>query len=287
MERSGRLLARFQVITDTHVTADPQHDHNVNFGRALKDIAAQAPDSCGIMHVGDITDHGFEDEYDEMVRILKEHRSAGLTVPILFTHGNHDMFEGPEDEQLRRFERHTGMSGAYHDHWIAGYHFIFLGSEKGGIKDFAHLSVEQLQWLNGKLGEDAIPDKPVFVFLHQPLKDTVSGSLEAQGWYGVTQDEELKAVLASHPQAILFNGHTHWELEAPRCMFDGAGQTATVFNAASVGYLWTDEDEYKAGSQGLYVEIYDDRIVIRGRDFAEGAWLDNARFEVRLPAIKT
>jgi hypothetical protein len=47
--------------------------------------------------------------------------------------------------------------------------------------------------------------------------------------------------------------------------------------------LWTDEDEHKDGSQGLFVEVYADRVVVKGRDFAAGAWLDNARFEFEIP----
>ena len=115
------------------------------------------------------------------------------------------------------------MTGPYHDHWIDGYHFIFLGTEVG-LELFCSLSEAQLAWLDDKLSEEASSDKPVFLFLHQPLKDTVAGSLESQKWFGVTQDEELKAILAKYPQAILFTGHTHWELEAGHNYFDGAGK---------------------------------------------------------------
>ena len=68
-----RPLLSFQVITDTHVRTDPQHVHNLNFERALKDILANGADSRGIMHVGDLTDHGFPDEYEEFQRIWAAH----------------------------------------------------------------------------------------------------------------------------------------------------------------------------------------------------------------------
>ncbi len=276
--RAGRPLLSFQVLTDTHVTADPQHVHNRNLERALRDIAENAADSRGIMHVGDVTDHGFPEEYEELARIWRQY---GERLPKMrFATGNHDIALGKWEARLGRFLEATGMAGAYHEHRIEGYSFLFLGTEKG-LELYCSLSEEQLKWLDAKLGEEADSGRPAFVFLHQPLKNTVAGSRESQGWHGVEQDEELRETLAKHPHAILFTGHTHWELEAPGAYYDGEDRLPAMFNAASVGYLWTDDDEHKDGSQGYYVEVYSDRVRVRGRDFERGAWIEGARFEVR------
>ncbi|MFC4597157.1 metallophosphoesterase family protein [Cohnella hongkongensis] len=335
----ARPLLSFQVITDTHVTADPQHVHNRNLERALLDISENAEDSCGIMHVGDVTDHGFPEEYEELARIW---RSYGERLPrARFATGNHDMAltnwearlsaflaeraegggvpkfsdatasgereelqrlweqygerlsemrlepgergSGPEDweTKLGRFLEATGMPGPYHAHRIEGYLFLFLGTEKG-LELFCSLSEEQLAWLDAQLVEETASGRPAFVFLHQPLKNTVAGSRESQRWYGVEQDEQLRRLLARHPRAIVFTGHTHWELEAEGTFYDGEDGLPPMFNSASVGYLWTDEDEHKDGSQGYYVEVYPDRVRVRGRDFERGAWIEAAQFEVLL-----
>ncbi|MEK5469841.1 metallophosphoesterase [Paenibacillus sp. FSL R7-0210] len=293
-------LLTFQIITDTHVTADPEHEYNQNFGRALEDIAGHTQGSSGIMHIGDITDNGFPEEYEEVQRILELHQAS---LPQLhYTLGNHDVGLGHWESRLAMYTSRMGMPGPYHDHWISGYHFIFLGTEEG-LPTFCSLSAEQLQWLDRKLGEHApdkaksngqlqkdleqthLPDQPVFLFLHQPLKDTVAGSLESQEWYGVTQDQELRTILSRHPQTLLFTGHTHWELEVSNTMFPGNGQTATMFNAASVAYLWTDADEHKSGSQGYYIEVYADKVLVRGRDFTTGTWIEAAQYEVAYPVI--
>lgn len=270
-------IISFQVITDTHVTNDREHIHNKHFEQALLDIAAHASNSIGIMHVGDVTDHGLRPEYEEFTRIWEANK-AGLP-EMLLTYGNHDIFLGEWSNQLKLYESSTGMKGPYYDRWLEGYHFIFLGSEQG-LKDFAYLSTEQLDWLDERLGEQASASKPVFLFLHQPLKDTVAGSLEEQGWYGVTQDKELKAILKKHPQTIMFNGHTHWELEAGHTCFEGKGETATIFNTASVAYLWTNEDEYKEGSQGYQVDVYANKIIVRGRDYTTSSWIENEQYEL-------
>lgn len=54
----------------------------------------------------------------------------------------------------------------------------------------------------------------------------------------------------------------------------------TMFNASSVAYLWTDDDEHLEGSQGLHVEVYADRVVVKGRDFVKGSWIEGAEFTV-------
>ncbi|WP_052723792.1 metallophosphoesterase family protein [Paenibacillus wulumuqiensis] len=318
-------LASFQVITDTHVTDDPQHIHNLHWEQALADIARYGQNSLGVMHVGDVTDHGLEAEYRELHRIWEPYREQ--LPPFFFTMGNHDVGdfiweEAPQEltgltgqqllelweqyqsqmaaeaslkkekdsaaarqlwqRRIGNFNEATGTRGSYHDHWIGGYHFIFIGTEQPLSKD-CHLSDEQLEWIDHKLAEQSSPDQPIFLFLHQPLINTVAGSLEQQGWYGVHQDEQLRRILSRYSQTILFTGHTHWQLGAPHTHYDGQGQLPTMFNASSVGYLWTDEDEYLLGSEGYYVEIHKSHVRVRGRDFTTGTWIEQADYTVPYP----
>ncbi len=318
-------VASFQVITDTHLTGDAKHLYNRHLELALTDISKHGADSLGIMHVGDVTDHGLPAEYAELERIQSLYQEH--VPPIFGTSGNHDVggldwkleldeleLEGMVSlqgqplpqlwEQYREvmaqwdssapvndipqavhdlwlhrlgsFNEATHTEGAYYQQRLGGYVFIFLGTERPLAKD-CHLSPMQLAWLRQRLDAavTASPGKPIFLFLHQPLMDTVAGSLQAQGWYGVEQDSELKAILTNYPQVILFSGHTHWQLSSPHTIHQSV-DGAIMFNASSVAYLWTDEDEYLEGSQGYYVDIYPSHIVVRGRDFASASWLDEA-----------
>ncbi|WP_379360510.1 MULTISPECIES: S-layer homology domain-containing protein [unclassified Paenibacillus] len=275
--------AQFQVLSDMHVMGDPNHIHNKHLDDTLKDIAELAPDSDGIMTVGDNTENGYEEQYKELARIFDKYKEQ--LPESYFVEGNHDVRWGDWDIRSDLFEKYTNMTSKYYDVWVKGYHFIFLGTEKG-LKDYSYLSDEQLQWLEQKLAEDAAANKPVFVFHHQPLKNTVAGTQVSKNpsfyWYGVRQDRELKTILSKYPQAIMFSGHTHWELGSMDTMYNS--KYATMFNTAATSYLWTDGNASKVGNQGYFVEVYDDKVLVKGRDFMNDKWIANAQFEVSLPA---
>ncbi|WP_195574713.1 metallophosphoesterase family protein [Paenibacillus sp. 1001270B_150601_E10] len=274
---------RFHVITDLHITNDKEHTHNKNLVDVLKDITSMKPASDGLMIVGDATDNGREDQYQELRRIFHTYQHA--LPETCFVQGNHDVRWGDWTEFSELFMKYTGMNAHYYDAWIKGYHFIFLGTERG-LKDFSYLSKTQLKWLEEKLSEDMSSGKPVFLFHHQPLRNTVSGANEsyheANSWYGVRQDKELKLLLSKHPRAILFTGHTHWEIGSKDTMYNA--KYATMFNAGAASYLWTDQNEHKSGSQGYVVEVYEHKVLVKGRDFLNDAWIANAQYEVDLSA---
>jgi hypothetical protein len=61
----------------------------------------------------------------------------------------------------------------------------------------------------------------------------------------------------------------------------GGGKNAVMFNTGSVGDLWTPStDTSFEGSQGLYVQVYGDKVLVRGRDFVTGQWVASAQFVV-------
>lgn len=282
----GIPLYKFQVITDTHITSTASHIHNKHFGEALKQIKELASDSVGIMHTGDLTDSGKESEYAEFKHIWDDN-IEGLQ-PFYFAVGNHDLYTGTWNQASQRFTEFANTESVYYDTWIEDNHFIFLGSEKGGNEYItAELTDAQLSWLETTIAQKSSLGKPIFVFIHQPLKNTVAGSFENQGWYGVNQNQKLNNILSKYPQVVLFSGHTHWEFDSLNNMFDGENLTFSAFNSSSVGYLWTDKDTGKVGSQGNFVEVYEDKILVRGRDFTQSKWSSNAQFMVKLGTDST
>ena len=77
-----------------------------------------------------------------------------------------------------------------------------------------------------------------------------------------------------------FTGHTHWHLESESPALFGNGKDANYFNTASVGYLWQGEGGggHYPGSQGLFVEVFEDYFTVRGREFENKMWLTDAQY---------
>ncbi len=286
----GTLKSSFVIIGDTHVNKDDDTYGN-NFKNALADIKTVAPTTSAILINGDITDHGTESEYAEYKSIIND---FGTQIPVYAAIGNHDYRGGKTDaQQIAMFLDATkNQEGkVYFDKKINGVHCIFLGSERNSDTydanhDKAYLSNEQLNWLKNTLETNKDSDEPIFIFLHQGIKDTVAGTLQSeiavQKWHGVVQEAQLRNIIKDYPQVVMFAGHSHWTLQSNNSMTVKGETLVNYLNTASVAYLWDDKDAEIQGSQGYFVDVYEDKIIFRGRDFANKLWIPEAQFILNL-----
>lgn len=293
---AGLKLA-FPVISDPHVQSTDAASQRV-LKAALEDLHGVDPTADALVINGDLG-NGQPADYTALRSIIS---STPHPSQLFYTMGNHEYYRAwvdrngkynpgafPNGESelmsIRRFLNLTRESKVYYDKWVKDHHFIFLGSERyrqsyPELGENAYLSQQQLDWLQAKLTEAKTPNRPIFVFLHQPLPYTVNGSHEE---LGVMQHRELREILAKHPEVILFSGHTHYVLNSPYMV---VRDTFTMVNSSSVYRVYdpiagnTSIDR----SQGLYVEVYEGKVVIRGRDFAKRMWIPEAEHTLLLQA---
>ncbi|MEC0245848.1 metallophosphoesterase [Paenibacillus chitinolyticus] len=297
-------LLAFPVLSDIHIQSwDPQSHQKLK--AALSDLHTLDPNADVLVINGDLT-NGMPADYAKLRELMERNPHPRK---VFYTMGNHeyykawidgggswnaDAFPNGETEQasIGRFLQLSGKKKVYGDQVVNGFRFIFLGSEQyrqsdpSNLED-AWLSGEQLEFLKASLRKGAASGKPVFVFLHQPLPGTVSGtSFCCVNNRAVVQHEELRKILSAYPQAIFFSGHTHWELKLPDTLVQ---DKFTMVNSSSVIQPWTDNGnggEMLTGpdeSEGLYVEVYKDKVSIKGRDFYRQRWIPEAQFT--LPRI--
>lgn len=262
----------FPVISDVHVDTASTQD-NENFERALGQLNVVAPDQDAFVVVGDLTDYGYQAEYDRFFGIYNRLKQPGAE--SILTMGNHDYWNGlAEQDAQKRFMANTGRDELYFHEEVEGYHFIALSPEKGNTH--GHYSTSQIDWLDEQLAlaEDANPEAPIFVFMHQPVKDTVYGS----DLWGTTDNvERLYETFAKYPQVINFAGHSHYPLEDPRSIHQ---KDFTSVGTGSVSYLELEPGKVQGIhpplsreiSQGLVVEVYDQEVLIKRRDFHANDW---------------
>lgn len=284
----------FSVISDIHIQYWDTQAHN-KLKAALTDLGGLNPKPEALVVNGDLGD-GRPEDYAELQSIMQANPHPDT---VCYTVGNHEFYKAyytssydwspstfPNGEtelsSIARYLSATGMPGVYYDRWIQGYHFIFLGSERYRQQDPANgedawLSPAQLEWLGRKLQENYSAHRPMFVFLHQPLPGTVSGSSER----GVVQHAELRRILSAYPEVVFFTGHTHWELRLPGTL---VASPFTMVNSSSVSYPYGGNGRPLGGSraEGLVVEVQGNRVHIRGRDFGARSWIPEADYTVTL-----
>lgn len=291
---SDKCELSFGVISDIHLRAgkddigNPYYDFQAEnkFKAALQDLYDINNKLDALIINGDLTITGMQTDYDSMNKILKE---VCHPEKILFSIGNHEYysafrtkdgfynphgFPNGETEQtcIDRFLKNTGMPNIYYDKWIKGYHFIILGSEKSRISncnfnDNAVLSDGQLQWLEEKL-KGSVSDKPIFIFLHQPIPYTVAGS---DGDY-IINYKKLLNILKKYQQIIFFSGHSHYTLKnQPMTMYK---DRFIMFNSSTVINPLYPNGQAVGNSEGLYIEVYKNKVEVTGRDFINKSWID-------------
>ncbi|MED4635548.1 metallophosphoesterase [Peribacillus frigoritolerans] len=262
----------FPVISDVHIDDGSTADMN-KFRTAMDQLNKVAPKQDAFVVVGDLTDYGYATEYDKFFSVYNEKKQAD--VQSMFTMGNHDYWNGLSVEKAQdRFLEKSGMDSLYYHKKVNGYDFIALSPENGNTHGL--YSVNQINWLGEKLAaaEKENPDQPIFVFLHQHIKDTVYGS----DLWGTQENKELLYdTLKKHPQVITFSGHSHYPLEDPRTIhqkdFTSVGTSSVSYLELEPGKLQGFHPEgYRDISQGMVVEVYNNEVIIKKRDFHKDDW---------------
>ena len=291
----GALVSSMAIMSDTHVDDDAP-DYDNNFENALNDVVQRWDAVDSIVLNGDMTNNGYQYQYD----ILEQRaQAAGLSFPESFTcvMGNHEQMgdgtharESVESLHTNFLER-TGASSIYYDRYVGSSHVIALGPDEYvspydvTSTDTFRLSSAQLSWLSTLLDEDAASGVPSFVFVHEPLLNTVTDSFPG-GWgyeNSLENDGDLRSVIFSHPGAILFSGHTHAYPDVVQRsrganLFVGTGSVAYAYEQGET-YL-TDDGSYD--SYGWLVRHHEGALEFCMRDFLSHQWVSGSHYIYQL-----
>lgn len=289
-KKNPQAKLSFVVVSDIHIA---RQNAIRNFSATLDDNYNSKPDAMVV--VGDLGD-GLLRDYNTLDNELVENKIE-IEYPIYWTIGNHEFYGAfykfglwspktfPNSETdaiaIDSFLKLANRDKVYGDTWINGYHLIFLGTEKSRMSDMSYtddafLLDTQLDWLETALKDNDQPPRPIFVFLHQLIPYATLGGLQPGS---VIQWQKLKDILSQHPAVILFNGHTHYELDY-KYMVSKA--SFTIVNSSSLtNPIDRNKTPIMDSGPGLVVEVYNEKVVIRGRDFLNKEWISGAEITVQ------
>ena len=285
------------VLSDTHFSgAGNDAAEQERFEKALNYYKANNADV--IIMNADLIDRSEKEAYQVFTDIVNRvygDAPEGARPEFVMTGDNHEWFDSwhwlqKENEVLSledTMERFYGYMSQFDTQLkmdngllsstsrvVNGYTFIAFNADMllGGQ---ANYSDESLEWLDNELSKAsaANPDKPIFVAIHQPPKDTVSQSETSDGVSGYNH------VLAKYPQVVLFTGHTHASIQRERSIYQ---KDYTVVNSGSLSYAGTSiggvsfenkgdtstNPSLKDYAQALLVRISGKSVDIERCDFA-------------------
>ena len=279
-EDTDNLKLSFACMADTHLPNRESAEKNL--GNFFEDLANGDKFDAALM-AGDIADYGFKKEYNRFFRALDNQK---VIKNMLVTIGNHDaraIYKRNTDIVMKKVEEYLGINTkgkSYYSYDIKGYTFIVIATEKR-VLEKAHITKEQIAFLDQELARGTKDGKPVFVMCHQPFAET-HGLPEVwkTGDMG-EQNDEVRAVMEKYKNVFFINGHLHGGV------FDKTlevlNEKNNVVSLSIPGYRKPNNFGITDAGIGYYGEVYDDRIVFTARNFLTGTPVagDYTRFEFK------
>ncbi|MGW7413766.1 metallophosphoesterase [Streptomyces sp. NPDC054863] len=262
IKNGEKPVARLVVMSDVHIGNHEKNDKK--YESFFDTIGSIFPKPDAILSNGDmINDNGDGKGPDHRIvaDIFQQNlKRKGMTgTRLLLSHGNHD----DSLAQIRaNYPRawFPDSGGGYYESEINGLHLLTLNTET------YNSSAQQQSWLKKRLAALTAksPNTPVLVQGHRPAPNTVMDGQQ-------TSNPQLTEDLKPFPQAVLFSGHSHLNLNDDRSVHQ---QDFTAVNDGSMSYVEMEHgyqaitetglaDRFESPTaQALFVEVYRDRTEI-------------------------
>lgn len=269
----------FIVISDTHLGREGSEEKN---RKTLRYLLNQPSKPEAIFVVGDLTNNGYQQEYDLFKKVFTEELPTNF--PKYYCLGNHDRYNDKGSENTR-FQNTLGQDlNQYVE--VNDYPFILISMENSSYdKCYTDPSrkflLEKLEYAAKKH-----PEKPIFVFFHMPVVNTVYGSYEIGGKdsWGTSG---LKDICEQYPQIVAFSGHSHYPIGDERSIHQ---DKFTSVNDGSIAYseIETGKTEgihpegFNDVTEGMIVSIDNNKVNIHRYNTAQGVEIKTP-WEIKAP----
>ena len=256
-----------------------------------------------------VNGYGYSNLQKEWPIYLSIIAESSFTGPVFETNGNHEIKGNGGDQAQQAdhdiFKTASGLnvttdkmqSSTYYEMTSpTGDHFIFMTLEKSGApNEYSEFSDEQLNWLEGLFDKYYGDGKKFIIFEHALTRNYGAGDdLETPYYKGGLLDsyngtehkdvQRFKSLLEEHPDAIWFSGHSHIDFKYNYNINNMNGTTAYTVHipstsstthpnvgsydpavgAGSTNYVMSEDS-----SQGYFVDMYDDAVVLNGTDLVK------------------
>ena len=312
----GEKLYSFGLVSDIHLypLAKVEWTPEEKFRNALAYF--QKNDCIMCIQCGDITQTGFYREINSSTGVkyvldkrqmleYKRIREA-YTMPTYGLCGNHENYYGnyvadhPEELEYYMGKGATAftISGAESTEKnvqiseVGNDVFILIGQSNSSHV----MSDSDFQWLRETL--EANKERRCFVFVHAYIEEDSGDAADVREnsiftYWGDSKTSAFMNLLKQYDNVVLFHGHSHMKLSNQKLDENANYTDRNGFKSVHVPSLGVPRDvdlvnkksvDDRKASEGYIVDVYDDCIVLNGRDFVKNEWIPMGVFKVDIVA---
>ncbi|MCQ2483770.1 MAG: metallophosphoesterase [Clostridia bacterium] len=286
------------VISDTHLKDNFIRLGMLEFG--LLDMSKAKDRLDAVVFDGDITDHGYIEHWEGFAKTMSKYDIADQTILVA---GNHDTW-GPDRDNIETVKQtfidynkkvsDRDINGMYYTTNVKGYPVIVLGSEEDHTS--ATISQTQIDWFAAEMEKASKTGLPIFVFLHQSINGThglpYNWGLDEtdpydEGGIGEASDDILH-IIEKYNNVFYISGHIHAGLsnEKSHSFYTSVEKHDgyTLINVPCYEYPDVQRGNYPNNGTGYVIEVYENEVMLRARNFSTGRWL--TRYDETIELIK-
>ena len=279
----GQKLYSFGALSDVHIGYESAVG---DFQTALTYFKEQENVAFNCI-CGDLTGAAYDSQFEQYKAIVDSY-SAGT--PVYAIAGNHEGMTAGIENRIATYTGHPLYYSFAHGNDV----FIMVGTLGGEQYSSGIVFADgELQWLYETL--EANRNKRCFVFQHifagienAPVCGNAAGQYTNWCWHNTTECNVFISLMKHYKNVIWFHGHSHLkyvlqkygQLYANYSNSDGYRSVHIPSLAAPRADTNGDGagDSIYAESEGCVVDVYENGIHLRGRDFVKGEFLPIASY---------
>lgn len=289
------------LLSDTHTnTYSNAQDSYTDLERAFKYMAENADITCVCGDLANLR-YDYDDGLQKHKEIVESNKGALEVYEIT---GNHEHWDSNaavialSDDEIKAYTGYPlyyTVSSQPTDEANRNYYSSTVGDDifiMCGYADSLQFNATTIQWLYETL--EANRNKRCFLFVHAPIDDSnhCGDALNVITWDGIGSYKTVFISLLKHYLNVTwFHGHTHAMLEmqdylqglaaplpANYDFTDGVHSIHVPAVAISRDISSGSREDVVATSQGYLMDVYENHIVLRGRDFVAGEFIPIAQY---------
>lgn len=272
----GRKLYSFGALSDIHLQYDTAQ---ADFQRALAYLN-ETEDVVFTCIAGDLTSSGSDSDLAQYKTYVDTYSAD---TPVYAVSGNHENYRGSDLPDV--IEQYTGHP-LYYSFEHGNDVFIMVGIK--GDSEGNLFTTEELQWFYETLEENR--NKRCFIFEHVNPQDSCGNAMGIYNYdiWGGTEATVFESLMKHYPNVVLFHGHSHLKFYLQYGSDKANYDHSWGCHSVHVPSLAVPRDgdasgassrvEVYADSEGYVVDVYENGIHLRGRDFVKGEFLPIASY---------